>query len=150
MASLASPEARLPCCTRVVARMSCCATPAMHQLVKSCCRGPQCTPPSRGGPLCRLMYMLLFLQFSAISFYDPARRALEPQIVPKKVGNTYNSHVTHCLSCKNSLGLLYNGSQPHQPLGVLAWSAAPQQSCACTWLTYCPSSTGSLQVVLYR
>ena len=44
------------------------------------------------------MYVLLFLQYSATSFYDPARRALEPQIVPKKVGVPYNWHLTHCLA----------------------------------------------------
>ena len=30
------------------------------------------------------MYLLLFLQFSSSTFYDPARRALEPKLVPKK------------------------------------------------------------------
>ncbi|DBA81161.1 TPA: hypothetical protein ACH3X2_007124 [Trebouxia sp. C0005] len=30
------------------------------------------------------MYVLLFLQFTSSTFYDPARRALEPKLVPKK------------------------------------------------------------------
>ena len=30
------------------------------------------------------MYVLLFLQFASNTFYDPARRALEPNLVPKK------------------------------------------------------------------
>ena len=33
---------------------------------------------------CRAMYVLLFLQFTSSTFYDPARRALEPKLVPKK------------------------------------------------------------------
>lgn len=32
---------------------------------------------------CRALYVLLFLQFSLGAFYDPARRALLPQIVPR-------------------------------------------------------------------
>lgn len=31
---------------------------------------------------CRLLYVLLFLQFSCNTFYDPARRALVPTVVP--------------------------------------------------------------------
>ena len=30
------------------------------------------------------MYVLLFMQFASGTFYDPARRALEPKLVPKK------------------------------------------------------------------
>lgn len=30
------------------------------------------------------MYLLLFLQFSSSTFYDPARRALEPTIIHRK------------------------------------------------------------------
>ena len=33
---------------------------------------------------CRGMYVLLFLQFASSTFYDPARRALEPLLVPKR------------------------------------------------------------------
>ena len=33
-------------------------------------------------PVCRLLYVLLFLQFSCNTFYDPARRALVPTVVP--------------------------------------------------------------------
>jgi hypothetical protein len=32
----------------------------------------------------RALYVLLFLQFSANSFYDPARRAITPMIVSKE------------------------------------------------------------------
>jgi hypothetical protein len=32
----------------------------------------------------RALYVLLFLQFSANSFYDPARRAITPTIVSKQ------------------------------------------------------------------
>ena len=32
--------------------------------------------------MCRLLYVLLFLQFGANAFYDPARRALVPRVVP--------------------------------------------------------------------
>ena len=38
-----------------------------------------------GFTLCfRAMYVLLLMQFSSSTFYDPARRALEPKLVPKK------------------------------------------------------------------
>ena len=33
-------------------------------------------------PVRRLLYVLLFLQFSCNTFYDPARRALVPTVVP--------------------------------------------------------------------
>lgn len=63
------------------------------------------------------MYILLFLQFSAISFYDPARRALEPQIVPKKVGVAGPWPIIHCLSLQQWEPRVYNSSWPHQPSG---------------------------------
>lgn len=37
------------------------------------------------GAVCRALYALLFLQFSANTFYDPARRAITPTIVSKQL-----------------------------------------------------------------
>ena len=97
-------------------------------------------------PLCRLMYVLLFLQYSATSFYDPARRALEPQIVPKKVRNSLNWHLMHCLASQQQQPCVQKLMAYQVPLGspdctvtqsrvshqVRLHGLPPQQTCACT------------------
>ena len=59
---------------------------------------------------CRGMYVLLFLQFASSTFYDPARRALEPMLVPKKQLHLATTLDTFAWSVTVALGSSLGGA----------------------------------------
>ena len=59
---------------------------------------------------CRGMYLLLFLQFASSTFYDPARRALEPLLVPKKQLHLATTLDTFAWSVTVALGSSLGGA----------------------------------------
>ena len=56
------------------------------------------------------MYVLLFLQFASSTFYDPARRALEPMLVPKKQLHLATTLDTFAWSVTVALGSSLGGA----------------------------------------
>lgn len=56
------------------------------------------------------MYLLLFLQFASSTFYDPARRALEPMLVPKKQLHLATTLDTFAWSVTVALGSSLGGA----------------------------------------
>lgn len=69
---------------------------------------------------CRLLYLLLFVEFSMTAFYDPARRALTPNLVPR--------HRLHLATTLDSFAWSLTGAVGSS-LGGLAASKFGVQAC---------------------
>ena len=94
--------------------VACARQPAVGHTPK---RQPGCSPLSAYcALLCRLLYVLLFLQFSCNTFYDPARRALVPTVVPAEQLPLATTLDSFAWSLMGAFGA---------SLGGLAVSAAP-------------------------
>lgn len=59
--------------------------------------------------VCRLLYTLLFLEFSASAFYDPARRALTPSLVPRNLLHLATTIDSFAWSLTGALGASLGG-----------------------------------------